>query len=226
MGNVPWEVVDLLERREHEALKAGRAKIYKGRVIPVMGGGDAYDYSRLRYSISADGTAVTAAAETIVVPAFNFSNSEMNMPTKGLKFTLAGRISQAITTPGTFINRMRWGGVAGALCATGDTIAPTGTQAVTNVAFILEYYMTVRSVGAAGTLWCQGRWECPGTLETTPGTTTIMVTHLKNRLIPSSAPAVSAAIDFTGAFGPTPTFQPSLGTGSFTVHEAWLELKN
>lgn len=181
-------------------------------------------YEVCRYWIIA-GTTITTAAEAIMVPAFNFYNSEMSQGAV-LKYTLVGSLSQAVTTPGTMIYRMRWGGVAGALQATSRTMAPTGTQVVTTVSFILTYWMSVRSVGAAATLWCQGKWDCPGTLETTPASTTIMVTHLKDQQIPFTAAAIGAAFDSTAALGPSPTYQPSLGTATLVTNLAFLELLN
>jgi hypothetical protein len=182
-------------------------------------------YEVLRYWITVDPAPLTAAAEAIMVPAFNFYNSELQVGSC-IKYTLIGSQSFAVTTPGTAIMRMRWGGVAGALQATSATLAPTGTQVITNASFTLEYWMTVRSIGAAATLWCQGRWDFPGALETTPASTTIMVTYLKATQIPPTGAAIGAAFDQTAALGPSPTYQPSLTTASMTVHLAFLECMN
>lgn len=215
MDGLPDHIQEMLSK------SAGRIGPFAGLRGPTA---DSSIYEVCRYSIVAD-TSITAAAETIMVPAFNFYNSEMSV-NKCIKMTLIGSQSAAVTTPGTFIMRMRWGGVAGALQATSSTFAPTGTQVITTQSFTLEYWMTVRSSGAAGTLWCQGRWDCPGFLETTPASTTIMVAYLKNTQIPTSAAAVGAAIDFTAALGPSPTYQPSLTTANCTTHLAFLEAMN
>jgi hypothetical protein len=182
-------------------------------------------YEVLRYWIVADPAALTAAAEAIMVPAFNFGPSELQVGSC-LKYTLIGSLSAAVTTPGTFIFRLRWGGVAGALQVTSATLAPTGTQVITTASFTLEYWVTVRSTGAAATAWTQGRFECPGTLETTPASTTIMVTYLKGCQMPATGAAVGASFDSTAALGPTPTYQPSLTTASLTTHLAFLECMN
>lgn len=207
--------------QEMLAKSSGRVGPFAGMRPPTA---DRSMYEVLRYWITAD-TSITAAAETIMVPAFNFGNSELQVGSC-IKYTLIGSQSFAVTTPGTAIMRMRWGGVAGALQATSATLAPTGTQITTTASFALEYWMTVRTVGTAGTLWCQGRWEVPGSLETTPGSTTIMVTYLKATQIPPTGAAIGAAIDFTAALGPTPTYQSSVTTANCTTHLAFLELQN
>jgi hypothetical protein len=103
------------------------------------------------------------------------------MKTPGItyKYTLLGSLSMAVTTPGNFIMRLRWGGLAGVLLVTSATIAPTGTQVITTASFTLEYWVTIRTepTPTTATAWCQGRFECPGTLETTPASTTIIVTY-------------------------------------------------
>lgn len=212
----------LPEHIQENLLKSsGEYGPYAGMRPPMM---DHSNYEVLRYWITAD-TTLTAAAEAIMVPAFNFGSSEMQVGTS-LKFTLIGSQSFAVTTPGTAIMRLRWNGVAGALQATSATLAPTGTQVTTNASFTLEWWMTVRSVGAAGTAWTQGRWQVPGSLETTPASTTILVTYLKTEQIPATGAAVGAATDFTAVAGPTPTYQPSLATASMTTHLAMLECMN
>jgi hypothetical protein len=182
-------------------------------------------YEVLRYWITADPTAITAAAEALMVPAFNFGTSELQVGTC-LKYTLIGSHSLAVTTPGTAIMRLRWGGLTGALQVTSGTLAPTGTQVTTNASFVIEYWMTVRSIGAAATLWAQGRWQVPGTLETTPASTTILVAYLKNEMVPPTGAAIGAAFDQTQALGPSPTYQPSVSTASLTTHLAFLECMN
>lgn len=184
---------------------------------------DHSNYEVLRYWITAD-TSITAAAEAIMVPAFNFGTSEMNVGSS-LKMTLVG--SQSVNaTPGTFIYRMRWGGVAGALQATGPTITPSNSATVTTQSFVLEYWMTVRSTGATGTMWTQGNLQCAGFL-LAAATSTQVVTYLTSQCqIPSQTAAVGASTDFTAQAGPSPTYQPSASTANCTTHLAFLECLN
>lgn len=179
----------------------------------------------LRYWVTAD-TTLNTIAELIMVPAFNFSPSEMQVGTC-VKMTILGSLSLAITTPGTSTFRMRWGGVGATILAASSGIIPTATQTTTTASFVLEYWVTCRTVGTTGTAWCQGRLECPGILETTPASTTIMVTYFKAMQIPASAAAISpSTFDTTIAAGPSPTFQQTTNTYVCTPHLAFLECMN
>jgi hypothetical protein len=210
-GKLPQHILDNLE-------KAGRADFSKN--APFLN--SAQGWTQVEGVIITDGPVLTAAAEAIIVPDYLLAIPRTGMKMVGVtyEYILHGELSMAITTPGTFIHRMRYGGVAGILLATSDTIAPTGTQVITKVGFELVYRVTIRTqpTDTTTTAWCQGRWDCPGTLETTPASTTIMVTHLKSRMIPSNTPAVSPSIDVSVAKALSPTYQPSLTTASLTTH--------
>jgi len=179
-------------------------------------------YEVCRYWIIAD-TGITAAAEAIMVPAFVFGASEMQVGST-VHMMLIGSHSAA-ATPGTFIFRMRWGGVAGALWATSTTLTPSNTAAATTQSFILDWWMTVRSIGTTGTAWCQGNVQLPSLL-LAAATSTQVVTYLANLQIPATGAAVGANTDFTQAYGPSPTYQPSLGTATLTTHLCFLENLN
>lgn len=187
-------------------------------------------WSQVEGVITSDGPTLTAAAEAIMIPDFLLAIPRPGQSMVAVTYTmrLFGELSMAVTTPGNFILRLRYGGVAGVLLATSDTIAPTGTQVITKVGFELFYKVTVRTVPTltTATAWCQGRWDCPGTLETTPASTTIVVTHLKARMIPSNTPAVSPSLDVQSAKALSPTYQPSLTTASQTTHLALVESRN
>lgn len=217
-SRLPQSVLDNLE-------KARRADFSKAS--PWLN--SAQGWRQLEGVILAD-TSLTAAAEALMVPDILLANVRPGLRTPGIsyKYTLHGSLSQAITTPGTFILRMRWGGLAGVLLVTSATIAPTGTQAITTASFTLEYWFTIRSepTPTTATGWCQGVWECPGTLETTPGSTTILVTHLKARNIPPTAAAVSPSIDVSVAKALSPTYQPSVATAVMATHLAYVESLN
>lgn len=201
-------------------LSSGKEGPFAGMRPPMN---DHSNYEVLRYWIVAD-TSITASGEAIMVPAFNFGASEMNVGTS-LKMTLIG--SQSVNaTPGTFIYRMRWGGVAGAVQATGPTITPSNSATVTTQSFILEYWMTVRSIGATGTMWCQGNLQCSA-WNLAASTGTQIVTYLTSQMqIPSTAAAIGANTDFTAVAGPSPTYTPSASTANCTTHICMLECLN
>lgn len=205
--------------------KAKRADFSKSSPFKAAGQG----WETLEGVITAD-TSLTAAAEAIMVPDILLAIPRPGQKSPGItyKYTLLGSLSMAVTTPGNLIMRMRWGGVAGVLLATSATIAPTGTQVITTASFTLEYWVTIRTepTPTTATAWCQGRFECPGTLETTPASTTIMVTYLKATQIPPTAAAVSPSIDVSVAKALSPTYQPSLGTATLATHIALVESLN
>lgn len=176
-------------------------------------------------------TTLTAAAEAIMVPDFllQIPGPRNSMVGVTYKYTLVGEISAAVTTPGTFTPRLRYGGVAGVLLHPAPTaLAPTGTQVITATGFTLEWRVTFRTVPSltTATAWCQGQIFWPGMFETTPASTTIMVAALKAWQIPAASPAVSASLDVTAAKALSPTWQPSLGTASITTHLAFVESLN
>lgn len=217
-SKLPQSVIDNLE-------KAKRADFSKASPFLASGQG----WEQLIGVIVAD-TSLTAAAEAIMVPDILLDFVRPGQKTVGIsyKYTLLGSLSMAVTTPGNFINRLRWGGLTGVVLATSATVAPTGTQIITTASFILEYWVTIRTEPSltTATAWCQGRFDCPGTLETTPGSTTILVTYLKAQMIPPTGAAVSASIDVTSAKALSPTYQPSLTTANCTTHLAYVESLN
>lgn len=218
-SKIPQHILDNLE-------KAGKADFSKSS--PFMNSGQGW--RSLEGVITSDGPTLTLAAEAIMIPDFLLAipRPGQSMVSVSYEVTLHGELSMAVTTPGNFQLRLRYGGLAGVALAASDVIAPTGTQIITKVGFELVYRVTIRTVPTltTATAWCQGRWECPGTLETTPATTTIIVTHLKSKMIPSNTPVVSASIDVSSTKALSPTYQPSLTTASETTHLAFVESLN
>ena len=165
------------------------------------------------YNIIADGTAVTAAAETILVPDFTLPAYYMYQG-RALKYTLFGRLSSAVTTPGTFTMRQRWGGVGGVSMAASGAWAPeTGTVA-TNLAWycgITPSARSARRVRASRWAGCRSGYDGLGGERAAPRDGAVL-----------DVPAV-ATIDTTIAKALSATYQPSLGTASCTCHIAILE---
>ena len=173
------------------------------------------------YTPNADGTAITAAAETILVPDFSIPASYLTVG-KVLKYTLMGRQSTAITTPGTITLRLRWGGVAGVSLAASGAFAPDPTAAATNLTWMVEWWVQCRTVGATGTAMCFGRVEWS---DYDDASATTIVGNLNMRMAPTSAPAV-ATIDTTIDKLLSATYTSSVATASAQAHFAILEACN
>jgi hypothetical protein len=168
------------------------------------------------YTVIADGTAVTAAAATILVPDFTLPANYL-YPGRTLKYTLFGRTSSVITTPGTFVMSLRLG-VGGTVMATSGAWAPDPTAASTNIAWWVEYYTVCRSVGSSGTCFTMGRMSLG---DYDDATVTTIVGNLNMTQFPD-VPA-TATVNTTIANAWSPCITPSLTTSSTTCHIAVLE---
>jgi hypothetical protein len=168
-----------------------------------------------------DGTAITAAAETILIPDFSIPAGYLTVG-KVLKYTIMGRQSTAITTPGTITLRLRWGGVAGVVVVVSGAFAPDPTAAATNLTWMVEYWMQARTVGATGTAMGFGRVEWS---DYDDASATSIVGNLNMRMAPTSAPAV-ATIDTTLDKLLSATYTETAATGSVQAHFAILEACN
>ena len=105
--------------------------------------------------IIADGTQVSnTVTETIVCPDFSIPAFYM-APYKVLYIWAFGVCSNVVTTPGTLIMRVRWGGVAGTvLLAT--SAQGMDTTARTNALWNMEAKLICRTAGATGTFMSGG----------------------------------------------------------------------
>jgi hypothetical protein len=169
------------------------------------------------YVTTADGTAVTAAAATILVPDFNLPANYL-YPGRMLEYNLWGRQSTVITTPGTYTWGLRYGGIAGTVLATSTALAPDPTAASTNIAWWLKFWTVCRSVGSSGSLFTFGRIEHTDVDDATVAT-------LKTALDAVVFPAANAAVtvNTTTANALTPYVTPNVATGSITCNMALLE---
>jgi hypothetical protein len=165
----------------------------------------------------ADGPTITAAAEAALVPDLNL-NGGFLYPGALLKYTMFGRISTAITTPGTWTWKLRWGGAAGVSLLTTAAITPDVTAASTTVAWYFEGYVNCRSVGTSGTAMSWGKmWM--NDLE--DATATSLAAQLGTFVFPDTA--VVSTIDTTINKALTATITPSVATGSIICHHAFVE---
>lgn len=171
---------------------------------------------------NADGTVVSGtAAETILVPDVSIPGGYMSAG-KTLRYTIMGRQSTVITTPGTLIFRMRWGGVGGTSMVASGAFAPDPTAAATNLTFMLEFWIQQRAVGVTGASMSFGRIEWS---DYDDASATTVVGNLNMRLAPTSAPA-TAVTDTTIDKLLSATTQASVTTGSVQAHYAVLESLN
>jgi hypothetical protein len=172
------------------------------------------------YAPLADGAAVTAAAEATMVPIFTLPANYL-YPGRLMKWTVMGRQSTAITTPGTITLRLAYSatGLGAVVVAASGAFAPDPTAAATNLTFMVEWWGLCRAVGTSGSMMGWGRIEWSDYDDATVAT---IVGNLNMRMAPASAPAV-ATIDTTVARALNPTYQPSVATASMTAHAAFLE---
>lgn len=172
------------------------------------------------YNPLSDGTAVTAAAETTIFPIFTFPANYF-YPGRTVKWTVMGRQSTAITTPGTITFKLSYSaaGTGAVTVVSSGAFAPDPTAAATNLTFMLEFWVVTRTSGTAGTMMGFGRIEWS---DYDDATTATLKGNLDMRLAPTSAPA-TAAVDTTVARTLNPTYTSSVATASMTGHVGILE---
>lgn len=119
------------------------------KVAGVQGWEEALD------SIISDGTQISnTTTETIVCPDFSIPAFYM-APGRTLRLWTYGVCSNVVTTPGTLIHRVRWGGVAGTvLLASGAQ--GLDTTARTNALWYHMAYIVCRTAGSSGTFMSGG----------------------------------------------------------------------
>jgi hypothetical protein len=183
--------------------------------------GSGLGWEEVIFTPVSDGTAITAAAETIMVPDFSIPGSYLTVG-KVLKYTIMGRQSTAITTPGTITLRLRWGGVAGVAVVASGAFAPDPTAAATNLTWMVEFWLQCRTVGATGTAMGFGRVEWSDYDDASAAT---LVANLNMRMAPVSAPA-AVTIDTSIDKLLSATYQSSVATASAQSHFAILEACN
>lgn len=170
-----------------------------------------------------DGTAVTAAAATTLLPAhakFTFQANTFQTIGQQILVTASGRISSLITTPGTARFDFRLGGtvVFDGLAILLDTVA-----AHTNVGWWLQFLLTLEVVGAAAKWFGQGYWICEDIL----GVPATAPKGCLNAMLPwNSAPAQGTAFDATTSLQADLQFTQTAATGSCTLHQYSLSVLN
>lgn len=168
-----------------------------------------------------DGPTLTAAATASALPTYLLGtiNAGYWQVGRTWQINFAGRISCAVTTPGTARFDMRMGAVT-----VFDTLAlPLNIVAQTNVPIAGELLITCRSVGSgtSATLFGMGRLQSTAFLNvaavaTGPWAGAITVPY-------NTAPVVGTGFDSTVANAFDFRFTQTVATGSFTMHMFTLE---
>ena len=165
-----------------------------------------------------DGPTLTAAAAASCIP----TASRLILPNnywtvgKAWKVKLRGRISCAVTTPGTARFDLRTG-PTGTILAFDTGAMNLNVVAKTTVPYELEIDLVCRTVGNGTntTLFGMGRF----TSEALVGSPLPASGGNGQLLVPVSAPAVGAGFDNTAANAVDMFFTLTVATGSQTVHQ-------
>lgn len=164
-----------------------------------------------------DGPTLTAAAAASCIPVANRLILPNNYWTvgKSWKVLLQGRISCAVTTPGTFRMDFRTG-PSGTIVAYDSGALNLNIVAKTTVPWWFELDLVCRAVGTAtsSNLFGMGRFTSEAVIAAAlpaAGSNGVL-------LAPVSAPAVGTGFDNTAANAVDFFFTQTAATGSFTVH--------
>lgn len=182
--------------------------------------GSRNSWEELIGQVTSTTTITGTSTETIMVPDITPPANYL-VAGRSLKYTLIGDMSSVITTPGTWTFRLRYGGVGGTVLAASGAFAPDPAAAGANVAFMVEWYMTMRADGVSGSAWVQGRML----LQDWSATAATLGAQLNMTLMPATAPA-AVTINTTTANAISPTSAASLTTGSLRTNMAYLEALN
>lgn len=201
LENLPSSVIDNLAKAEQ----------HRGYLEPRAAGNGLWQQTV--YVIMADGTQIAAStAEALMIPDFTIPASSL-IPLSTLRYTLYFDVSNVVTTPGTLTLRFRFGGLAGTILAATSAITMSSTARAT-FSGSMTVVMTVRSIGASGSIFMQGE------------------AHLNN--VPTAADSAPQGIYTMGSAGAnipavvsslnTATNQALSATAQFSVNTAGTQL--
>jgi hypothetical protein len=167
-------------------------------------------------SSQVDGPSLTTAARLTMLPAQAKKTIPANFfDTIGqqLQIKASGRITSAITTPGTARFDITYGGVIifDSLAILLDTVA-----AHTNVAWDLEINLTLRVVGSVAQFFGSGKWISEDIL----GVPAAAPKGCLTAMLPwNTAPVVGGTFDATAAGVLDAFFTQTVGGGSLICHQ-------
>lgn len=214
LGDLDYDRAKLPENIKRELDRAGELA---GAGEPRAG---MQTWEETLYGTTADQTAVTGSSETAFVPIFTLPAGYFYAG-RLVKWTVFGRQSTAITTPGTITLRLSYSasGVGAVVVVASSAYTGDVSAAATNLTFMAEFWMICRATGTSGTAIGFGRIEWTDYDDVSA---TTLAAALGLRMAPASAPA-TATIDTTVARAVSPTYQSSVTTGSMTCHLGYME---
>jgi hypothetical protein len=176
-----------------------------------------YYTSPLVVSIADGAQILNTVTETIIAPNLAFGAND-NRIYQGAAFNIRAwfDVSNVVTTPGTLTLRVRWGGVTGTVLASTGAVVLSST-ARTSYAGSIDADLIVRSIGSAGSMFCQGRAylnDVPVAADSLPQGIYTMGSAGAN------VPAVVASLDTTTAkdLAVTAEFSVATATTQLTCH--------
>jgi hypothetical protein len=176
-------------------------------------------------SATADGPTLTAAAAASCI----HTAARITLPNnfwqigRMLKLTAQGRISNAVTTPGTARFDVRTGPSGTIVCFDGGALN-LNTVAKTTVPFWMEILLTCRAIGSGTGTNLMGFGSFAS--EAVVGSPANTAGSNGSLLMPVGAPAVGAGFDSTAANVLDLFFTQTVATGSLTVHMYKVEALN
>jgi hypothetical protein len=170
----------------------------------------------------ADGPPITVASAASCLPVtakYTFPPNAFVIPST-LRIHANGRISNVVTTPGTARIDIRLGGTV---------IFDTGALILNQVAKVtlpwwFDCYLTCRAIGATANFMGMGRFQSEaivGSPLASVGGSGSLLSAVSGG--PETAPAVGGNVDITIANAFDMFFTQTVTTGSFTVHQLFLE---
>jgi hypothetical protein len=173
-----------------------------------------------------DGPTLTAAARASCIPTAErvVLGNKFFYIGRAIKFLLWGRISVAITTPGTARYDICMGAAGTTIVYDTGALALETVRALTTVPWVLEVLLLCRAVGAGTTttFWPRGQW----TSEAVIGAPAPTAGGNGSLLAPVGTPAVGAGMDNTAASALDVFFTQTVATGSHTVHGYQVDVLN
>ncbi len=171
--------------------------------------------------IGVAGTAVTAAAETTLLPAAGLFTLPANWWVIGrtIEIYASGLISSAVTTPGTARFKVKMGSVA-AFDSGAILLATVASR--TDTPWTVRLRLTCRSVGASTStqLWGSGDYVSDDLVGITTGAVADGIAQLPW----NAAQALGTGFDSTIANAFDFTFTQVVTTGSITLEQFWCNL--
>lgn len=173
-----------------------------------------------------DGPTLTAAARASCIPTAEriVLPNKFFYPGRRIKFSMSGRISSVITTPGTARLDICMGSAGTTIVFDTGAIPLNATAARTNVPWQFEAELICRAVGAGtSTTFFPKAWFAS---EDIIGGPTPAAGGNGFLNVPTGAPAVGAGMDNTAASALDVFFTQTVATGSFTVHNYSVDVTN